>query len=525
VPHSVAIATQLGRYVTVQLSSDVPGLTDAERAMLPILAEAADAMDEIYWLEMAGPRAGLLDGQDDPVLRRYAEINAGPWDRLTGGTPFIEGAGPRPPGRRFYPADMTTAELEAAAAGPDGAALRSPYTVVRRDPAGRLVAVPYHVAFDAPTRRAAAHLRRAAALAEQPGLRRYLEARATALETDDYPASDAAWLDMHDNRVELVIGPIEDYEDELFGYRASHEAVLLIKDVAWSERLAAYIEHLPALQAALPVPEAYRREHPGSDAELGAYDAVYLAGDARPGAAIGINLPNDELVQLEKGSRRLQVRNLMRAKYDAVTRRVADVLIAPDQRRHLTFEAIFETTMFHEVAHGLGIKRTVDGSAMVRDALLDWHSPIEEEKADVLGLFMLDRLATWGVARTEPAADRYVSYVADLLRHARFGLGNAYAITSASQLSFLRTRDCVVRDPATGTYRVSIDRMPAAIAELAGVLLMLQGDGDHAAAGEWCRTTGALPDDLAGDLRRLEDVPIPVEVFFDNPPDLVPPRG
>src|SRR5690606_39231851 len=259
----------------------------------------------------------------------------------------------KPAGANFYPADMTQEEFEAAAAS--NTDLRNLYTLVRRDSSGKLVAVPYHVAFADNLQRAADKLREAARLADDEGLRRYLELRAEALLTDDFHASDLAWMDMKNNTIDVVIGPIETYEDQLYGYKAAYEAYVLVKDQEWSRRLARYAELLPALQRGLPVPDEYKQESPGSDSDLNAYDVIYYAGDANAGSkTIAINLPNDEQVQLEKGTRRLQLKNAMQAKFEQILVPIANEIIAEDQRSHVTFDAFFGNTMFHEVAHGLG---------------------------------------------------------------------------------------------------------------------------------------------------------------------------
>jgi len=325
-------------------------------------------------------------------------LNYGPWDRLDGNRPFVAGVGERPPGAEFYPHDMTKEDLEAAArSSSGGAALRSHYTLVRRDSSGNLTAIPYHQAYAEPLKQAVAKLREAAALAEDPGLRRYLELRARALETDDYQASDLAWLDMKHNTLDMVVGPIETYDDALFGYKAAHEAFVLIKDKEWSARLARYARLLPELQRGLPVPAAYKRETPGTDSDLNAYQVVYYAGEANAGGkTIAINLPNDEQVQLQKGTRRLQLKNAMQAKFDRILRPVASELIVQQQQANITFDAFFSNIMFHEVAHGLGIKHTIDGKRTVRDALKEQAGALEEGKADVLGLHLVTQLVDRG---------------------------------------------------------------------------------------------------------------------------------
>jgi hypothetical protein len=439
-PHNKApIEEKLAQYITVRLTTDLRKLTDNERRMLPLLMDAAASMDAIFWREAYGNRDSLLRGIPDPAVQRYVDINYGPWDRLAGNAPFVEGVGPKPKGAGFYPPDMTKEELEAAArkSPAAGRALRSQYTIVRRDSAGGLVAIPYHQAYADQVRPAVAKLREAARLAEDPGLRRYLELRARALETDDYRPSDLAWLEMKNNTIDVVIGPIENYEDELFGYKTSHEAFVLVKDKDWSARLARYAAMLPSLQRELPVPPAYKREKPGTDSDLNAYDAVYYAGDANAGSkTIAINLPNDEEVQLRKGTRRLQLKNSMQAKFDKILVPIADELIVEDQRRHINFDAFFSNVMFHEIAHGLGIKNTINGKGTVREALKEQHGALEEGKADILGLFMITQLHQRGELKGQNLDDNYVTFLASIFRSIRFGASNAHGRANASQFSF-----------------------------------------------------------------------------------------
>jgi peptidase M49-like protein len=432
--------------------------------------------------------------------------------------------GARPPGGEFYPHDMTKEQFEAAAGKSKAAdtALRSLYTVVRRDSSGGLVAVPYHVAYPEPTRRAAAKLREAAALARDPKLRRYLELRARALETDDYRASDFAWMDMKDNAIDVVIGPIETYEDELFGYKAAHEAYVLVKDQEWSRRLARYIALLPALQRGLPVPQAYKRERPGSDSDLNAYDVVYYAGNANAGSkTIAINLPNDEQVQLRKGTRRLQLKNAMRAKFDRILVPIADELIVPEQRRNIDFDAFFANVMFHEVAHGLGIKNTVNGRGTVRTALKEQASALEEAKADILGLYMVTRLQQQGDLPDAVLENNYVTFLAGIIRSVRFGAGAAHGRANAAEFSFLRERGAFARDSASGRYRVDPAKMRAAVDAMAEQILRFQGDGDYAGVAAFMQERGALAPDLRHDLDRLASRQIPVDVVFEQGPHVL----
>ncbi|HXE58881.1 MAG TPA: hypothetical protein VNK43_12845 [Gemmatimonadales bacterium] len=513
-PAMPTIRDRLAQYTAVRLTADLGALSERERRMLPLLLDAARAVDEIFWQQAYGNRDSLLASLGDPDLRRYVEINYGPWDRLRGNEPFVPGVGPKPPGANFYPADATKEELEAA---PDGAMLRGQYTMVRRGPDGRLRAVPYHEAFAPQVARAAARLREAAALADDPGLRRYLELRAAALLSDEYQPSDLAWLDMKTNTIELVIGPIETYEDQLLGAKAAHEAFVLIRDREWSGRLARYAALLPELQRGLPVPEAYKREAPGTDSDLNAYDVVYYAGDANAGSkTIAINLPNDEEVQLRKGTRRLQLKNAMRAKFDRILVPIAERLIAEDQRRHVTFDAFFANTMFHEVAHGLGIKKTIDGRRTVREALKEQASALEEGKADVLGLYMVTQLHERGELGEADLRDNYVTFLAGIFRSVRFGASSAHGRANMARFNYFQRQGAFTRDQRTGTYRVDADRMRAAMNALSGTILRFQGDGDYEGVRRFMEETGRIGPELQRDLDRLAAARIPVDVVFEQ---------
>ena len=513
---SADLAAKVDQYATVRLSADVAHLTDAEREVVRHLMAAMPAMDAVFWQEAWGdPEPLLARAEGEPALHRYLEINFGPWDRLAGDEPFMEGVGPKPAGARFYPEDMTDEEFEAAAA--EDPALRSLYTMVERDAEGGLVARPYHEVFAAQHEEAARHLRAASESAEDPGLARYLSLRADALLTDDYQPSDFAWLDMKDNRIDVVIGPIETYEDQRFGLKAAHEGYVLLKDMAWSERLQRFAALLPGLQEGLPVDDAYKQERPGSDSDLNAYDVVYYAGDANAGSkTIAINLPNDEEVQLARGTRRLQLKNAMQAKFDQIMLPIAAELIDPAQREHVTFDAFFANTMFHEVAHGLGIKNTITDRGTVREALREHASPMEEGKADVLGLYMVTRLLEDGELTETTLTDHYVTFLAGIFRSVRFGASSAHGQANMVRFNYFQEAGAFTRDPETGTYRVDMEAMRRAVDGLSEVILTLQGDGDYEGVDALMAEKGRVPDALQADLDRLADAGIPVDIVFEQ---------
>jgi Peptidase family M49 len=505
------------RPVEVTLTTELlAGLTTQERALLPLLLAACAEMDEIFWLEASGERSTVLSAIADPDLRSLVHFNYGPWDRRQGNAPLVPGIGPKPAGARFYPPEMDVTEFEVACAesADRAAALRSPYSVVRRDSAGKLVAVAYHEAFAQHVERASTILREAAEIADDPALRRYLTLRAEALRTDDYRASELAWLDMKDAGIDLIIGPVEEYEDALFGRKTAHEGILLLKDRDRSARFDRVTALLPQLQSGLPVPDSYKLEVPSLDGGIGVYDVIAYSGDASATSPDAITLPNDEDLQLEKGTRRLQLRNAMRVSFDLITAAVAASVIAADQRGQVEFEAYFAFVMCHEIAHGLGVKRTIVNHRPVSDALLDQHSAVEEGKADVVGLHMLARLIDSGDLPDTTLLGCYVTYMAELVRQIRKGSASGYARANLANLDFLRGAGAIMRNDAAGTYEVDVQQMREAIDILAARYLRLQGDGDYAAALAFIPKAMDLTPALQADLDRLTAMSIPNAIRF-----------
>ena len=505
--------SRLSIYHGVDLTSDLSHLSDNQHKMLSLLIDVSKIMDDLFWKQaFFEDKDAFLSSIDDEDVRHFAAINYGPWDRLNGDTPFISGYDDKAPGAEFYPHDIDKAEF-ATASFEDKQGL---YSMVKRDEAGNLYSVPYSEAFKSELMKASDLLKKASELAEDESFKQYLQLRAEALLSNDYLASDMAWMDMKTNPIELVIGPIESYEDQLFGYRAAFEAYVLIKDLAWSEKLAKYAAFLPELQQGLPVAEAYKAEMPGSDADLNAYDVIYYAGHSNAGSkTIAINLPNDERVQLEKGTRRLQLKNAMRAKFDTILVPIADTLIVPEQRKHITFDAFFANTMFHEVAHGLGIKNTLDGSGTVRGALKEHASALEEGKADILGLYMVQSLLEKGEITEGALEDYYVTFMAGIFRSVRFGASSAHGKANMIRFNFFAQQGAFEKTE-DGLYRVNMEKMGAAVEALSELILTLQGDGDYDGVAELVETMGVIKPDLSSDLARLEAASIPVDIHFNQ---------
>ncbi len=507
---------QLTRYRTVQLTADLSHLNSNQKEMLGHLIQAAQQMDECFWYQALGDRDQYELPDED--LKEHFQINYGPWDRLQNNQPFLPQAGPKPAGANFYPRDMSKQDFEEyLIQNPDkAAAMKSQYTFVRRGESGELRPIDYSVQLARPFTAAARHLNAAADLAKDPEFAGYLRSRAEALLSNQYRDSDLLWMDMKNNEIDCVIGPIETYEDQLFGYKAACECYVLVKDMAWSERLSKYAAMLPELQRNLPVADQYKREEPGTDSDLNAYDVIYYAGDCNAGSkTIAINLPNDETVQLEKGTRRLQLKNAMRAKYDQILVPLADVLIVEEQRPSITFDAFFANTMFHEVAHGLGIKYTVSDGTRVRDALKEQASAIEEGKADILGLYMVTQLLESGELSEGELEDYYITFMASIFRSVRFGASSAHGRANMLRFNFFEEMGAFTRE-ASGRYRVDIEKMKAAMTALTQKILQLQGDGDYDATARFLDEMGSVGPQLQADLERVNRAGIPTDIVFDQ---------
>ena len=508
----VDIDAKLKQYAEFTLTSDVSHLSANQKEMLKYLFEIGAIMDDLFWKQNVGEKEPFLNSIDDPKVRRYAEINYGPWDELDNLKPFVEGWGPKPPGARFYPEDMTKEEFEKL----DDPGKNSQYTYLRRSDDGKLKVVWFHEEHKEDIERAASLMEKAAGLAENESFAKYLKLSAKALRNDDYFDRDMAWLDVKNNDIDFVVGPIENYTDQLFGIKAAYESFILIKDPVWSSRLQKYAKFLPQMQRELPVDEKYKKDVPGSDTDLNAYDAVFYGGDCNKGSkTIAINLPNDERVQLQKGSRKLQLKNSMRAKFEKILVPISEVLIAKDQRKHIVFDAFFANTMFHEVAHGMGVKNTINGKGTAREALKEQYSAIEEGKADILGLYLVTKMHEMGEYTDTDLMDNYVTFMASIFRSVRFGASSAHGKANMIRFNFFKEKGAF-KKLDDGTYAIDIEKMKEAATELTQLILKLQAEGDYEGAKKLVAEKGVIKEDLQKDLDRLTKAGIPVDVVFNQ---------
>lgn len=500
-------------YARVELKSDLSRFSEQDKKMMAYLCDAAEVMEQIYWREVFGDnKAALFDSVKCPKKRLFIEINYGPWDRLDGNKPFLKKYGEKPKGAQFYPADMTVEEFEKW----KDADKTSHYTMIRRDENGALKAVWYHDFFKEEIDRAAALLDSAAALSSNEGFAKYLRLRAQALRTDDYFASDLAWMDAKTSDIDFVIGPIEDYEDDLFGYKSSHESFLLVKDPEWSAKLAKFSVMLPDLQRGLPVDPKYKSELPGTDSDLNVYDVILYRGDCNAGGkTIAINLPNDERVHIQKGTRKLQLKNAMKAKFDNILLPISDVVMCEEQRKMIDFNCFFENVTFHEVAHGLGVKNTINGKGTVRAALKEAYSALEEAKADIMGLYMVDQLYAKGEMSGADVNMNYVTFFAGIFRSVRFGAASAHGNANMLCFNYMKEHGAFTRSEE-GIYTVNLPQMKEAAKSLMAEILKYQAEGDYDGVRRWMEEKTVISPELQADLDRIAAANIAKDIYFEQ---------
>ncbi|MCG6948364.1 MAG: peptidase [Acidobacteria bacterium] len=504
-----------------ELTADVSHLSDGDRQALKHLVAAARSIDEIFTLQAwtGNPefarQVDSLAGKGADAAKEYYRIMYGPWDRLVHFEPFL-GSRPHPKGAGYYPEDMTVDEFEGwlDEHPDDREAFTSLFTVIRRTGDG-LMAVPYSEAYRSYLEAAAEHLQAAAAVTDNQSLRRFLELRAEAFFTDDYYESDKAWMDL-DSAIEVVIGPYETYEDQLFGYKAAFEAFVCVAQPEDSTRLEIFKSQLPFLERNLPIPDEHKNLDRGVESPIRVVDELFTAGDTRAAVqTIAFNLPNDERVREEKGSKKVLLKNIMRAKYDAILTPIAGRVLPSEEAGNIDFEAFYQFTLHHELSHGIGPGQIViDGrDTEVRLELRDLYSAFEEAKADVLGVYDIYALVEKGVMDQAILEHLPWTFTAGMFRTTRFGVAEAHGLGMVLQANYLIEKGAV-EITEDGLFRPVPDLFESSFGELAHDLLMIQALGDYDAAVEFVERYGTVHPAMAAAIASLTDLPVDIEPDF-----------
>ena len=504
------LKAKVEEYARVELKSDlVNNLNDKEKELVRIFFQVGEITDNLFWKQTFGDKS-QLDTITDSYAKEFAMIQYGAWDRLDNNKPFLAGYGEKPAVCNYYPHDITAEEFDAF----EDANKNSWYTVIRRNEDGSLKSVWYHEAYAEEIGRICTLLEKAVTLAEDPGLKNYLEKRIEAFNTDDYLESDLAWMDMKDSKIDFVTGPIESYDDKFQETKASYESFILLKDEARSKDLAKFVSMLPALQKELPCAPEYKTFVPGTSSDLNVYDAVYYAGDCNAGSkTIAINLPNDERVHALKGTRRLQLRNSMKAKFDKILMPIGQLIVTPEQQKYLNFDAFFWNVTFHEVAHGLGVKQTINTNESVDAVMGTEKTSWEEAKADILGLFMVTKLIEMGEITNITAEDAITTYIAGILRSVRFGAASSHGKANMMCFNYMEKAGAFSRD-AKGQYVIDFEKAKEAMNGWAALILQTQGDGNIEFATKYRAENGGITPALQADLNKINEAGIPRDITF-----------
>ncbi|MFP5131204.1 dipeptidyl-peptidase 3 family protein [Phocaeicola coprocola] len=504
-------------YAQVELKSDlVNNLNNKEKELVKIFFQVGEITDDLFWQQTFGDKS-QLDTITDSYAKEFAMIHYGAWDRLDNNKPFLAGYGEKPAVCNYYPHDITAEEFDAF----EDANKNSWYTVIRRNEDGSLKSVWYHEAYAEEIGRICTLLEKAVTLAEDPGLKNYLEKRIEAFKTDDYLESDLAWMDMKDSKIDFVTGPIESYDDKFQETKASYESFILLKDEARSKDLAKFVAMLPALQKELPCAPEYKTFVPGTSSDLNVYDAVYYAGDCNAGSkTIAINLPNDERVHALKGTRRLQLRNSMKAKFDKILMPIGQLIVTPEQQKYLNFDAFFWNVTFHEVAHGLGVKQTINTNESVDAVMGTEKTSWEEAKADILGLFMVTKLIEMGEITNITAEDAIATYIAGILRSVRFGAASSHGKANMMCFNYMEKAGAFSRD-AKGQYVIDFGKAKEAMNGWAALILQTQGDGNVEFATKYRAENGGITPALQADLDKINGAGIPRDITFIQGADIL----
>ena len=525
------IQTMTRRFAPVDLTADIAALPDNERQALAKLVEAAKVFDALFLRQVwEGNESLLMDLVRDAsplgqARLHYFLINKGPWSRLDEGEAFIPGVPEKPAQANFYPAGATKTEVEAwlkSLPEPERRRATGFFTTIRRGPDGRFVAVPYSLEYQGELARVSALLREAAGLTQQPTLKNFLEKRAASLLSNDYYDSDVAWMEL-DASLEPTIGPYEVYEDEWFNYKAAFEAFITIRDDAETQKLARFSGELQEIENNLPIDPRFRNPKLGALAPIRVVNTVFSAGDANRGVqTAAFNLPNDERVISEKGSKRVMLKNNQEAKFRMVLQPISKVALAGPDQPHVAFDAFFTHILMHELMHGLGPHNiTVNGRATtVRQEMKEAYSTIEEAKADVSGLFALQFLVDRGKLDQPLQETMYRTYLASMFRSIRFGINEAHGRGVAIQLNYFLDNGGVTVS-GDGTFAVNADRIRQNVVDLTRDIMTMQATGDYAAANAMMSKLAVVRPPVQAVLDKLKDVPVDIEPRFVTASQLV----
>jgi len=508
---------KLANYAKVKLSADLSHLSSGQVKLFSHLLKAAEAIDELYWLQAYGDKNSLLEMMgDDSDMKAYALINYGPWDRLDGFAPFTDDYPPRPLGVGFFPNDMNQNDFFSI----PGNEKFDPFTIVIKDEQGNFKVLPYHTAYKTVINKAVGHIRKGAELCECEDFKAYLLQRAEDLLTDNFEKSDELWLNLDDNKIDFVVGPIENREDHLIWTKYSYGAFILLRNMEWTKNVEKFTLLLPYLQKNLPVEEKYKTETPEATSDIVIYDVLYNAGFCNAGSKlIGLNLPISTERMLSN-TRKVHFKNVMEAKFEKILQPISNLVIDEKQRKHVKFTSFFQNTVFYEISNSLGITQTINDKGSVRDALKEHHIIIRELKNDVLRMFFITKLHEMRELKDVDLMDNYVTYMSDVFRSIRFGVTDAQGVANMIRFNYFMEKEAFKYNAKSGTYKINFYNMKKAIESLSKMVLEIQGNGDLESAAKIIRDKGFIHNELLNNLYRIQRARIPKDVVYDQGEEL-----
>ena len=508
----LSMKEMVNQYAVIDLKADLSKLSDNQRKMIGELIDAAKVVDDIFWKQAYGNKDELFSKIKDPDTTKFMEINYGPWDRLSGNQSFVDGVGKKPLGANFYPEDIKYFPFIQL---PFQDKL-SMYTLLARDENRELYTIPYYEAYKEEIAQIVDHMQKAADLAENQTFKDYLLKRIKAIQTDDYYESDAAWVDMSDNLIDFTIGSFENEEDHFLYLKGAYEASVMVKDVEWTNKFASYLSFLPDLQKELPVEEAYKSQKMGINSGIIVCDILYNGGYSNAGPKnIALTRPTDGKIQMEKGTKKLQFKNVTEAKFQKILYPVAELLMDSSQLKNVKANSFFENNLFFEICNGMLLTQTIDGKGPVKESLNETYNVIKYLNNYVLRLFFIKELNEKGILKKSDVNDNFATQIADIFRAVRFGTAHSQGKAAMISFNYYMEKGAITRNDK-GIYKVDFPKMKQVNEELAQKVIKIQGDGNYQEAKSMIREYGMVKPTLKKDLNKIREKKIPVDIIFNQ---------
>lgn len=509
--YDTVMQRKLSNYAKVRLSADLSNLSINQIKLFSQLIKVSNAIDEIYWLQAYGDKNQLLNKITDPDMREYAMINYGPWDRLDAFAPFSDDFPPRPLGIGFFPKNINQEEFFSL----KNDNKYNPFTILTRNENGSLKVLPYHVAYQNQINTAVSGLKSAAELSETEDFKEYLLQRAKDLLSDNFKKSNHLWMNLKNNPLDFIAGPIANTEDHLIWTKYSYGAFILLRNKQWTKDVEKYSLLLPYLQKSLPVADEYKTEIPTESTQIVIYDVLYNSGYCNAGnKLIGLNLPIGN--NLTNNTKKLHFKNVMQAKFNQILQPITNLVIEEKQRKNVSFKSFFLNTIFYEISEGLGVSQTINGKGSVKEALKEHYNVINEVKNDVLRMFFIGQLNTMREIKDTELMDSYVTYMADVFRSIRFGVKDSQGVANMIRFYYFEENEAFKYNAKKGTYKVNFYKMKKAIESLSKLVLEIQGNGNYNVADKLIREKGYIRNELLQNLYRIQQAKVPKDIIYDQ---------